>query len=431
MRKMMKGEGVNIPLKQMGSDKGDVVVMLHPQNARKMLTAYKKGKGMRLKMSAPELEHTVTKGRGFDIGKAFDPKRNGVAKAFDKAGKDIKGAISTVDSGIKRGISEADKGIKIGVNETKKAVDEYGRPVAGIAIRQGVPMVTGMVGSTLGGPLGGIAGSVAGEYAGDALAKKVGVGLYAGKGMHPDDAKKQYMAMIRSMRGMSAEEKAKVKGSGLFQFLHSIGIKKKDAIGKMKEAGKKAVRYGATAVGTALGTAVGNPIAGAMLGEALGRAGEMGIDSVEPTRKGIRIRKNDSISNLKKDMGQVAEVALEKVIKDEVPAEYQDVAVNALQQKKKRLGLGVKVTRGKGVASMSSAYKKAMKANYDGLVLSEVDGNAPISQFSTNPMVKPAGDEMTLSPHQNITSPAMNPFIPKYYTQMGGTQSGYGGRGLF
>jgi hypothetical protein len=30
-----------------------------------------------------------------------------------------------------------------------------------------------------------------------------------------------------------------------------------------------------------------------------------------------------------------------------------------------------------------------------------------------------------------MDSPAMNPFIPAYYTQQGGVSCGYGGRGLY
>jgi len=46
--------------------------------------------------------------------------------------------------------------------------------------------------------------------------------------------------------------------------------------------------------------------------------------------------------------------------------------------------------------------------------------NEGVSKFNTNARVKASSDEMTLSPFQKMTSPAMNPFVPKYAFQQGG-----------
>jgi hypothetical protein len=62
---------------------------------------------------------------------------------------------------------------------------------------------------------------------------------------------------------------------------------------------------------------------------------------------------------------------------------------------------------------------------------SDVVSNQPTSKFVLDKRVRPSGDQMTLSPYQAPSAPAMNPFVPKRYTQEGGTQSGYGGRGLY
>ena len=48
--------------------------------------------------------------------------------------------------------------------------------------------------------------------------------------------------------------------------------------------------------------------------------------------------------------------------------------------------------------------------------------NESVSKFNTNARVKASSDEMTLSPYQKMTSPAMNPFVPKYAFQQGGQQ---------
>jgi hypothetical protein len=85
--------------------------------------------------------------------------------------------------------------------------------------------------------------------------------------------------------------------------------------------------------------------------------------------------------------------------------------------------------QGRGVGN-SKPYKRATKV-LTGVAPTTVVNNAPVSKFSVDKRVKPSGDQMTLSPYQMPSAPAMNPFVPKRYTQEGGTQSGYGGRGLY
>jgi hypothetical protein len=85
--------------------------------------------------------------------------------------------------------------------------------------------------------------------------------------------------------------------------------------------------------------------------------------------------------------------------------------------------------QGRGVSN-SKAYRQATK-QLTGVDITPVVSNAPVSKFKTNPKVRPSSDQMTLSPYQNPSAPAMNPFVPTRYTQEGGTQSGYGGRGLY
>jgi len=84
---------------------------------------------------------------------------------------------------------------------------------------------------------------------------------------------------------------------------------------------------------------------------------------------------------------------------------------------------------GKGVEN-SKPFKLAVSRNFGFQLHDTHIDNAPVSDFRTNPHVTPAPHEMTLSPYQRINSPAMNPFIPTYYTQEGGTNCGYGGRGI-
>jgi hypothetical protein len=98
-------------------------------------------------------------------------------------------------------------------------------------------------------------------------------------------------------------------------------------------------------------------------------------------------------------------------------------------------GTGFKPRVGGALATNSKPFKQALKMNKltYGLELGgfSADSNEPVSKFSTNPRVRPSSTEMTLSPYQMMSSPAMNPFVPKYATQAGGTSCGYGGKGLY
>ncbi len=435
IRKLMTGKGVNIPYAHMGSDKGSAVVMLHPANAKRLLTGFRKSKGVRIALTPAEMEMSATEGRGFNIG-----------KAFKKLGH-------TIERGAKKTFTP-----KLG-RDIVSGLEKAGKTTASALIHAGIPAVAGLAGDALGGPLGGVAGAVAGDMLADQVGKATGYGLYGGAMPDPASARKQYMAMIRSMRGKSEAEKAKIRGSGLFKMLHKIGISKKSAIKGIKDVGKKAVRLGATALGTAIGAYAGNPMAGAMIGDALGRAGEVGLDSMQPSKHGVRFDRGEAVSSLKKDMTKLAKDKLEELVDERVPPEYRGIAHQVLagerldkiaqQEMEKRMGetahqMSKRIT-GDGVrqrgrprklvgsgAKDSSAYKKALANNFSGLTLTSADApNRPASAYAVNPVVRPSSDEMTLSPYQGINSPAMNPFIPTYYTQQGGTQSGYGGRGLY
>lgn len=415
--KMMKGQGINIPHSQMGSDKGEVVVLLHPQNARKMLTAYKKGKGMRLIMSPMEMESSMTHGRG-------------IGKAFKKLGRDISRTAKMAGRTIMKDVLEP-TGKALASKDAMNVYKEIGRH----AIEQGIPIATALGSMALGDPTGmsgAMVGNIAQQYASKSFDKSTGSGLYGGM-ISPVDARKKYMEMIRSMRGMSAEEREKIKGSGLFKMLSKIGIKKKSVLKGIKKVGKEVVKRGAESIGTAIGAYTGDPMAGAMIGDALGRAGEVGLDSMKPSKHGITFDKGEAVSSLKQDMRELGKAKLHELVAENLPPEYQDVANEVIA------GAGVKRGRGRprknimgAGAPQSKAYKQALKANYSGLVMSNVVGdNAPVSKFPVNPRVAPSSEEMTLSPYHSVSSPAMNPFIPTFYTQMGGTQSGYGGKGLF
>lgn len=56
-KKLLMGCAVQIPYAHLGRDKGDDVVHLEEMNAKKMMKAYKAGKGLRLSLSPQEMKH--------------------------------------------------------------------------------------------------------------------------------------------------------------------------------------------------------------------------------------------------------------------------------------------------------------------------------------------------------------------------------------
>jgi hypothetical protein len=184
IQKLGQGLSTNLKHSQMGADKGDIVVMLRPQNARKMLTSYKKSKGMRLSLSPDELDETMKHGTGF----------------------------------------------------------------------------------------------------------------------------------FKTLKKWT-------------------GINKTDVIKGAKKIGKEAIKHGSVVAGTAIGAYMGNPMAGAMIGKALGEAGEATIDSIEPTKAGVkfdaRAGARAGAKSIYKDARKVAVEAIDEQL-DKLPPEYRKIGEKAL-----------------------------------------------------------------------------------------------------
>lgn len=410
IKSLSSGKGVNIPHSSMGAEAGDAVVLLHPQNARKILNAFKKGKGLRLQLNPEELKGSMIQGRGFNIKRAI---RN-TGRALNKVGKDIKRGFNKeiVDSGVGKQIA--------------KELIDVGTEVILPKALSGLSMMAGD--ST--GMSGEIAGQIAGKQL-NKLAEKHGYGI------------KEKMAMLRAMRG-------KKKGEGLFRSLHKMGIKgvKKPLTKIAKEAGKQAVKVGAKAVGDAVASYTGNPVAGEMFAKIADESASKAIDS------GLKSGASHGMKMSKNEVKRMAVEAVDDYVDKNLTGAEKRIAENALAGKYKNakdliydyadtqpyysVGYGIrrrgrprKDIVGTG-ANVSKAYKRALKNNYGGLELNNITtDNKPISSFKTDPRVKPSSSEMTLSPYQSIHSPAMNPFVPKNYFQEGGQMKGYGGSGLY
>ena len=406
MKKLGGGLATNLKHSQMGADKGEVVVMLKPQSARKMLTAYKKGKGMRLCMSPDEIEHTMKHGKGFFKGlkKFTGINKSDVVRSAKEAGKQLvqhgsealgtavgtyfgnpqAGAMlghavgqagnSAIDrtKSTKKGFAFDTKGYK---NEILKTALSVLPPDEREIVEDGLKTYKDIKEEAIK------------DVRRDIRAESEGRGLYGGRLPKGSAEAKERMARLRAMKsggkiGDSIKKAFKKSSSTLDRTFTSP-----QAISTYKTIGRHAIEQGIPLATTLASMALGDPtgMSGAMLGN--------------------------------------------------VAQEY------ASRRYSNGTGMMNSIKRGRppklggAVAQMSKPFKQALrlnKATY-GLELGgfSADNNAPISKFSVNPRVRPSSDEMTLSPYQMMSSPAMNPFVPKTYRQEGGQSCGYGGRGLY
>lgn len=390
---LLKGGAVLIPHSSMGADKGEHIIMLAPQNARKLMTAYKKGKGIKIKLTPDEIHHTIKSGRGFmDTAKKLYQKGKAfVSSALDNpmikegAKQGLKKGAEAVGTAIGTYFGQPDIGRQIGkvvgeagssaidkkdINVAKYELADKAKAAAtDYALAEGRKQVRQRVGDRAYRGLAHHAINVGaekiGETSGSQDLKRLGYGAKRPKLVKGSAEAKAYMASIRSKKG---------KGFG------------DDIFGVVKKVGRyviPAATGGLAGIGATAAT--GNPYAGILASAAGSYGGQKAVEKLGIAGAGMHRGRG---------------------------------------RPRKVVGCG---------AVSSDAFKKAMRINFDGLQLhSDVVSNAPVSSFNqVNPRVMPSSSQMTLSPYAGINSPAMNPFIPAYYTQQGGTSSGYGGRGLY
>jgi hypothetical protein len=391
---LMKGGAVLIPHSSMGADKGEYVMMLQPQNARKLLTAYKKGKGIKLKLTPTEITETLKRGRGFmdKVKKAMEKGRvimndlldNPAVKELGKVG--IKKGAEFVGNAIGGYFGNAELGRNVGkfvgeagakgldardfnitkdelANEAKKQGLDYARKEGRRRIKENIDddLYRGLAQHGL-----NVADKKVSATTGAEDLRRLGLGMKRPKLVKGSAEAKAYMAMIRAK-----------KGAGIGD----------DILGGLKKVGRYVIpattgTLGGLAGGLASG---GNPL-GAIAGSAGGTyAGDVIVDKLGIAGAGMRRGRG---------------------------------------RPRKVVGMG---------ATMSKPFQQALRNNFGGLQLrNEVLANAPTSSFNqVNPRVRPSSDVATMSPYARMDSPAMNPFIPAYYTQQGGTSCGYGGKGLY
>lgn len=391
---LMRGGAVLIPHSMMGADRGDYVMMLEPQNARKLLTSYKKGKGIKIKLTPNEITETLRRGRGFmdKVKKAMEKGRvimndlldNPAVRELGKAG--IKKGAEFIGNAIGGYFGNAEMGKNVGkfvgeagakgldakdfnitkdelANEAKKQGLDYARAEGRRRIKANVDddLYRGLAQHGL-----NVVDKKVSATTGAEDLRRLGLGMKRPKLVKGSAEAKAYMASIRAKKGAGFGD---------------------DLLGGLKKVGRYVIP---ATTGTLGGLAGGVASGGNPLGAIAGSAGGTYAGDVIVSKLGI------AGAGMRRGRGRPRKV----------------------------VGMG---------ATSSQPFQQALRNNFGGLQLkNDVVNNAPLSSFNkVNPVVKPSPDMMTLSPYARMDSPAMNPFIPTYYIQQGGTSCGYGGRGLY
>jgi len=106
LSKIKRGLPIQISHGSMGN--GDVVVSLHPENAKKMMSAFKRGKGLRIQMDEDEVRASGLLGSLKKLGKKVE---KGVVDAGNKIAKPAKKVISQIPKPIRDVLKDEAQGI--------------------------------------------------------------------------------------------------------------------------------------------------------------------------------------------------------------------------------------------------------------------------------------------------------------------------------
>jgi len=96
LSKIKKGMPIQIKHDSMGS--GDFVIAVHPENAKKMMSAYKRGKGLRIQMDEDEVRASGLLDGIKRLGKKVE---KGVVNAGNKVAKPVKQVVSKIPKPIR------------------------------------------------------------------------------------------------------------------------------------------------------------------------------------------------------------------------------------------------------------------------------------------------------------------------------------------
>jgi hypothetical protein len=113
LTKIKKGLPIQLKHGSMGS--GDMVIAVHPDKARKMMSAYKRGKGLRIQMDENEVRASGLLDGIKRLGKKVE---KGVVDAGNKVAKPTKKVISQIPKPIRDVLQDEAQGLIDGTGST-------------------------------------------------------------------------------------------------------------------------------------------------------------------------------------------------------------------------------------------------------------------------------------------------------------------------
>ncbi len=367
MRKMVSGGAITLNPKHFVEDSANRIKVM-PNTARRIATALRKNKGVRIALKPEEDIVAMTEGG---------------AISMKKLGKKIsKGAKATAGV-IKRGFDKEIVDSGVGKEIAKQLIDTGANFVLPTAL------------------------SAASMMAGDPTGK-------SGE-------------LIGNIAGNQIDKYAERKGYGVFKTarklgLHKAGINKKSVTKVAKEVGKVAVREGAKVVGEAISAYTGNPSAGVAFERIAVAGADKAIDSGS-VKKGLKASKSQA--------KRIAAEEVDKLIDKNLSGVEKNIAENALAGKypsasdliydysnakiESMAGYGLP-RRVRGGLRMGKGLPRFSYSTYD---LSAIvpKGGSGVSGFrvaddrTVTPASAPSAIIQTGSPYQRINSAAMSPFI--------------------
>tara|TARA_R110000796_G_scaffold3026_1_gene11502 strand:- start:5989 stop:7248 length:1260 start_codon:yes stop_codon:yes gene_type:complete len=402
MTKIQKGLPIQIKFNDMGSDKGEIVIGLKEGNAKKLYSAFKKGKGCRICMDEQELDYSMKEGSGFfdsvkKIAKSVEKKAVNVG---NKVAKPVKKVISKIPAPIRNVLKDEALSMVNGVGGTLGTM---------ISSATGDAELGGMVQSSINGvatellegkklslgskilPIAKRAVNVAVDMIEDPntkmvakqVVKKAGAGLYgkAGQGLRGSGLTGKGL----SGRGLSGgaiakESKADFEDKMMKRekpVYTTMPVKRKP---RFEKGSQEAKDYMASIRAGKKGEGFGS------FGKSVGSAFKSGAKSTKKAVFGKRMA--DEMEYVLPVaggvMGAVGGSAVGGVAGGAFGSSVGAAGGTALAKDMKKRGYGVK--RKVGVAK-----------------------------------IKPASDIPTYSPYQQFSSPAFSPFYPKNSFQNGGS----------
>ena len=406
MSKIKKGLPIQIAHKSMGADKGNVVISLKPEKAKKMMSAFKRGKGLRIQMDEDEV-----RGSGFFDNVVKSVKK--VAKKTEKVAVDAGNAVAKPVKSVLKEIPEP-------IREVLKSEAQ------GLIDTTGATLGTMIAKTTGDAELGGMVQKGISDTGDELLSgKKLSLGSkilpIAKKSVNVavdmiDDP--QYKAVAKAIvkkagAGLYGKAGSGLRGSGLTgKGLRGSGLSG-GAIAKESKADFEKRMKTEKPVNTTM--PVKRPLKGSQ---------EM-KDKMAKIRAG---KKGEGFGSFGKSVGSAFKSGAKSTKKAVFGKRMADEMEYVLPVMGGTMGaVGGSAIGGVGGgafgsavgASAGSALAKDMKKRGYGVKKNKMAVKTPTR--GRNPKVKPPSDIPTFSPFAKLSSGQNNPFVPMNSFQAGGT----------